>query len=64
MTRRRTLAGALLAASLLTAVTPAVSAAEASPKAPQAASQFDQSGNAIVPAYWHIRCAHFFGWLC
>ncbi len=64
MTRRRSLAGALLAASLLTAVAPAASAAEASPKAPQAVSQFDQSGNAAAPAYWHIRCAYVWGWLC
>ncbi|WP_017177742.1 hypothetical protein [Actinomyces timonensis] len=64
MTRRRTLAGALLAASLLTAVAPAASAAEASPQAPQAASQFDQSGNAVAPNYWYIRCAYFWGFLC
>ncbi|QKD78918.1 MULTISPECIES: hypothetical protein [Actinomyces] len=57
MTRRRTLAGALLAASLLTAVAPAASAAEAN-------SQFDQAKTEAVPYYWHIRCAHFWGWLC
>ncbi|SHI88692.1 hypothetical protein SAMN05216246_106123 [Actinomyces denticolens] len=64
MTRRRSLAGALLAASLLTAVAPAASAAEASPKAPQATSQFDQSGSSATPQTFYWRCAYFMGWLC